>query len=461
MPDTKLVNLPAAGAPDGTELYYCVQAGADKKITGSQFVIPAGATTNVQFNNAGAFGGDSGFNYLGSNNSVLVNTTSNTFLSPTPQFIVAFDPSARDGAAVIGFANTSDEPILNIGKSRGTNPNGVTAVLSTDAIGGLYFRGTDGTGWDYVAAIRCLVDDTVSAGVIPGALSFRTADKPGGTGGLVTRFFINCRAQVRVANGTSPSTFEVYNTVGSGTIQNPSDYERGIFDWQAHTNALTIGTQAGGAGTQRNVRLVGPQIQCYSDTTFASLTRVVLHEISFDFIGYIDCAQTTSPGAVFTFSGNNGNVSDGAYLNWGGQARVSGIDFSSGANNTILANVTGLTVAVAAGRTYTFQTELYVTDAAAGGAKAAIAGTCTATTIQYTGYMIADNAIKAKTNAAALATEVASSTTTETSGIIIRITGTITVANAGTLTVQFAQNTNNGTASLAKIGSWLIVHDMP
>ena len=148
-----------------------------------------------------------------------------------------------------------------------------------------------------------------------------------------------------------------------------------------------------------------------------------------------------------------------ALSNWGGQARVTS-DFTV-TSSTALTNVTGLSVTVQAGRTYTFETEFFVTDAAAGGVQAAIAGTATATAIQYTGYTIADNAIKAKTNATALATAVGSTVTTETSGIIVRITGTITVNAAGTLTVQMAQNTSNGTATTAKRGSYLIVHDMP
>ena len=41
------------------------------------------------------------------------------------------------------------------------------------------------------------------------------------------------------------------------------------------------------------------------------------------------------------------------------------------------------------------------------------------------------------------------------------IEGTITVNAAGTLTVQFAQNTSNGTPSIVKRGSTFIVQDMP
>ena len=46
----------------------------------------------------------------------------------------------------------------------------------------------------------------------------------------------------------------------------------------------------------------------------------------------------------------------------------------------------------------------------------AIAGTCTATSIEYIGYTVADNAIKGKTDATALGATVGS-TPTETAGI--------------------------------------------
>jgi hypothetical protein len=217
-------------------------------------------------------------------------------------------------------------------------------------------------------------------------------------------------------NGTNVQTLRIYNT-----FTDASNYERGVFDWGTTSNTLTIGTQAAGTGTARNVTLLSAGN------------------------GVISLAKTA--GSL-----------DG-WIQWGGQARVTS-DFSV-TSSTALTNVTGLSVAVQAGRSYSFEAELYVTDAAAGGVQAAIAGTATATAIQYTGYTIADNAIKGKTNATALATAVGSTVTTETAGIVVRITGTITVNAAGTLTVQMAQNTSNGTATIAKRGSYFIVQDMP
>jgi hypothetical protein len=154
----------------------------------------------------------------------------------------------------------------------------------------------------------------------------------------------------------------------------------------------------------------------------------------------------------------SGAQTPSAYFQWAGQARVTAdVTFTS---NVTLGTVTGLSVNVEAGRTYGFEAYLSFTDAAAGGAKAAIAGTATATAIEYDGWMVADNAIKGQAQATALGTTVASSTTVGTSGVI-QIKGTITVNAAGTLLVQAAQNTSNGTATTIKRGSTFMVYDMP
>jgi hypothetical protein len=75
--------------------------------------------------------------------------------------------------------------------------------------------------------------------------------------------------------------------------------------------------------------------------------------------------------------------------------------------------------------------------------------------------MFDTNVMKGQTNSTALGGTVASSATTATTGIVIQIKGTITVLAAGTLTVQIAQNTSSATATIAKRGSYFIVHDMP
>ncbi len=65
-------------------------------------------------------------------------------------------------------------------------------------------------------------------------------------------------------NGTTAQSFKVANT-----WTDASNYEYGIFDWQATANTLTIGTQAAGTGTLRGVKFVGASFAFSDTTTFA------------------------------------------------------------------------------------------------------------------------------------------------------------------------------------------------
>jgi hypothetical protein len=254
-------------------------------------------------------------------------------------------------------------------------------------------------------------------------------------------------------NGANAQTLRLYNTTDqSGTNIAPTNYERGFFDWIATANQLTIGTQKGGTGSARNV-LFSVDAQSLFDmgAGLGGFIRALV-PLYLSVATNVNISEVNS-GVLLVSGGTNGG-----FINWLGQKRVTS-DFTV-TSSTTLTNITGLSVNVGSGRTYQFETELYVTDAAAGGVQAAIAGTATATAIQYTGFTIADNAIKGKANATALGTAVGSTTTTETAGIIVRITGTITVNAAGTLTVQMAQNTSNGTATTAKRGSYFVVQDI-
>lgn len=108
-------------------------------------------------------------------------------------------------------------------------------------------------------------------------------------------------------------------------------------------------------------------------------------------------------------------------------------------NDAALANVTGLTATLVAGKIYRFEAELHLTSNITGGSQFAIAGTCTATTIIYQ-VILVDNGSNLNTitsRQTALAGAVGQAGTT--SGYC-RITGLIVVNAAGTLTVQFAQN---------------------
>jgi hypothetical protein len=272
-----------------------------------------------------------------------------------------------------------------------------------------------------------------------------------------------------IRNSTTAQTFRVYNT-----WTDASNYERGIFSWSA--NVLTIGTQAAGTGTARGLSLLTADgtltiTDGSSSPTFTILSSNRLQANQSFYVAASLGAQVFQDNSAGDISlsraankvwavGSGAAASVDGWFHYAGQKRVTS-DFSK-TSDTTLANVTGLTVDVAAGRTYSFETELSFTCAAAGGVKAAIAGTATATNIIYDGWIVDSgaNGIKGNAQATALGGTVASAATTGTAGHIL-IRGTITVNAAGTLTVQFAQNTTNGTASVAKRGSYFIVYDMP
>jgi hypothetical protein len=147
-----------------------------------------------------------------------------------------------------------------------------------------------------------------------------------------------------------------------------------------------------------------------------------------------------------------GNITTTLPIQYGGLTRTTA-PFTA-TSNTVLANITGLTVNVVAGKTYMFRVWAPTTATTAGGVQFAIAGTATATYITYEGNLESAG-VFTQTRAAALAAPVCSSSTATVG--TANITGSITVNAGGTLTVQFAQATSNAAASTVLQGSYFEV----
>jgi len=276
-------------------------------------------------------------------------------------------------------------------------------------------------------------------------------------------------------NSTTAQTLRVYNT-----FTDPSNYERAVFDWGITSNILTIGTQMQGTGSQRHITFVAgnnPYFQIAAAAASPSTWCLVGQELVSCSNGCINFTNAGSGGGFasgardaglnrvapkvlgFTDSTVAGGQNNG-WMQWAGQARVTAdVSFTS---TVALGTVTGLSVNVQAGRSYFFEAYLSFTCAAAGGARAAIAGTATATAIEYDGYIVDSgaNGIKGNVQATALGTAVGAVATTGTAGLIL-IRGTITVNAAGTLLVQGAQGVSSTTATVFKRGSVFKVYDMP
>lgn len=123
--------------------------------------------------------------------------------------------------------------------------------------------------------------------------------------------------------------------------------------------------------------------------------------------------------------------------------------------DTALANVSGLSVTLTAGKVYSIEAILFTTSAPTGGVKAAISGTATATTFIVEAHTIDATSIAYRARTDTLGQAIAAVNGVNTA--FIRMHGLIVVNQAGTLTVQFAQNTSNGTASSVLVGSYFKV----
>lgn len=128
--------------------------------------------------------------------------------------------------------------------------------------------------------------------------------------------------------------------------------------------------------------------------------------------------------------------------------------------NTTLANITGLSVAVATGLSYSFSAVLHTHDAGAtGGFKFAMGGTATATAIicEVTLQPVDDLGVGVAERLTALGS--AKAWSGGATDVFATMRGLITVNAAGTLTVQFAQETASGTSSVL-VGSTFTVEQV-
>jgi len=141
------------------------------------------------------------------------------------------------------------------------------------------------------------------------------------------------------------------------------------------------------------------------------------------------------------------------------QSRVS-TQFDKTSDVT-LANITGLTATLVAGKIYRFEANLYTNAAPNAGAKYSIAGTATATSVVFAGITGHSTGGTAGTKLSqTLGTSIMDISGVGGEIFSTTINGTITVNAAGTLTVQFAQNASNGTASSVLVGSTFVVTEI-
>lgn len=314
------------------------------------------------------------------------------------------------------FGNTAiDTANWQFLRGRGTNAS-PTAVQNADVMGDLEWWGQTNTATNNVVAgarIRVAAAETWSAGNNGCQMIFYTSPN---AGTITDRMYLKETGTLRVG-----ATSGTYNTT---TLLQIGNY--------ASWNTDVVAAIYTGANGTKGLEVIGTN------------------------------GQTANPFRVFLDAGADlltvsaAGLTTTKWLNWDGEKRVS-TQFDK-TSDTTLANVTGLSITVVAGRTYSFKAVLYTSSNVAGGVKAAIAGTATATAITYEALTFDGAVLLAQTRATALGTTVGA--VTAVTAALIVITGTITVNAGGTLTVQFAQNASNGAASSVLVGSVFIADDV-
>lgn len=129
-------------------------------------------------------------------------------------------------------------------------------------------------------------------------------------------------------------------------------------------------------------------------------------------------------------------------------------DAVTGTTGATLTDVVGLTVDVLAAGVYAFDVYIAGTATANSGAKFAIGGTATATSISYTGAHNNGTTPNARTTTTTKGNAVGAATAVLTDATI---SGTIVVNAAGTLTVQAAQNAAHADTTSVYVNSHMVL----
>jgi len=228
-------------------VYYCSAANTWTKVATSADVVPGGSTTQLQYNNAGAFGGISG----ATSNGTATTYSSDNLIATSPHFITGIDDT--NGNQIIGLTPTaSADDYLNV-------TNGTSSVTIASA-------GAD-TNIDLNVNVKGAANVSTNAAALvlsTGFISLRnnTATKiEWGTSGT----------QYGIITGASADTHWMNFTFGTGISFAPSGTStQGVGLRSTTAGVLTVTDASSGVG---DVKLRGLQLSTGSKPTCNSTNR--------------------------------------------------------------------------------------------------------------------------------------------------------------------------------------------
>lgn len=272
------------GSPAGSAAVGEITLGSGLSLTGSTLSAtasggtPGGATTQLQYNNAGAFAGAADVVYSTGQLSVTP-AWSGTGTATTP-FLV--NVSANPGPAAAG-SKLVDLQLLGSSKFSVTSDGQASA---SDRFSSTFFV----TGANASAGFYARSNTPV--------LAFGTSDDV-----ILTRDNADILAQRRL---TTAQKFAVYNTWANSGI----DFERGVMDWKGTANTFRIGTEQGGTGVSRAVSIVtgGTEriiVSSTGATTIYNTLSLPSHGISCAGLNANFTAIKTRSDSLFGFTGSS------------------------------------------------------------------------------------------------------------------------------------------------------------
>jgi hypothetical protein len=220
---------------------------------------PGGSNTQVQFNNAGTFGGDSDFTYNSTTNTLTVDTISGANATFSNKVIVNSNLTVNTSAVlrVAGNINSVGSPNISFGTISNIHITGGTSgqVIATDGAGNLYWTTGGGGGGNG------------SPGGTNQAVQFNDA---GDFGGNVAFIYDsgNSRLSVPSIKSNTTANFQGATNVNLGNVAN-LHISGGLNGYVLQTDGSgNLSWSAGGGGGNGTPGGANTQVQFNSDGTF-------------------------------------------------------------------------------------------------------------------------------------------------------------------------------------------------
>lgn len=195
-------------------------------LPGSTITVESGSTVPLTIQNNGTGNSFVVNDAVSDTTSFVISENGNVGIGTVPFStfkIHSYDASVNntwlegDGNVTLNVQRSSTDTsasAINFRKSRGTAAS-KTATSTNDGVGLIQFFGHDGTNAVNTAIISSVVDDTVSTGIVPGRISFQTANS---SGTLAARMTIKSSGNVGIGTTTPGYPLDVNGTINATAL---------------------------------------------------------------------------------------------------------------------------------------------------------------------------------------------------------------------------------------------------